>query len=99
MVTELTPEIIQALAPQWGYRDVRVIPGRGICALQYFMYTVGITYGHDGTGYSGRWCYPNMAEAKVAYDKWDGVGDPSGEWIKYKGVGGERSRIPDPYDD
>ena len=75
-----------------GYKHIREIPGRGLCGISIFMFTAGILYNLDESGYSGRWCYHSESEALHALDKWDGVGDPPGNWIKYKGEGGERSR-------
>lgn len=74
-----------------GYVGTREIPGRGVCALYKFMFTVGLVYGLDDTGYKGRWCYDNVTDALTALITWDGIGDPPGAWIKYKGEGGERS--------
>lgn len=75
-----------------GYLHVQEIPGRGICALCKYMYTVGIVWGLDDTGYKGRWCYSGLVQAAVALASWDGQGDPPLEWIKYKGEDGERTR-------
>lgn len=33
----------------------------------------------------------SVTNAVAALNEWDGNGDPSGDWIKYKGIGGERS--------
>ena len=74
-----------------GYFLVREIKGRGICALCRFAFTVGLVIGINSVGYYGRYCYDNLAEATKAIEEWDGTGDPSGDWIKYKGYGGERS--------
>jgi hypothetical protein len=57
------------------------------------MYTTGIVCGIDDTGYEGRWCYASIIAAAVAFDQWDGVGDPPLDWIKYKGRKEERSRV------
>lgn len=74
-----------------GYILVREIEGRGWCGIMPFLFTFGLCYGLDDTGYRGRWCYTTGVEAAVRLAEWDGVGDPSGNWIKYKGEGGERS--------
>jgi hypothetical protein len=87
MNEEVTIEEIQAE----GYFDVVQIPERGYCGLIFMMFTVGLAWNIDKVGYSGRYCYPNLLEARVALKEWDGKGDPSGNWIKYKGRGGERS--------
>lgn len=75
-----------------GYVGVREIPRQGVCACFRFMFTVGLVVGIDSMGYKGRYCYPGPGAALTALITWDGKGDPPGEWIKYKGEGGERSR-------
>jgi hypothetical protein len=80
-----------------GYTRLREIPGRGICGILKYIFTWGIVYGIDEWGYQGRWCYDNPIEPVVFLEEWNargGVGDPNGRWIKYKGEGGERSRVP-----
>lgn len=74
-----------------GYYDLREIEGRGVCGLYPFLFTVGLVCGLDESGYKGRWCYGNKVETITALRVWDGQGDPPYKWIKYKGVGGERS--------
>jgi len=64
---------------------LREIPGRGLCALFRFMFTVGLVYGIDEIGYVGRYCYSNLADAKKDLGIWDGKEDPPGDWIKHKG--------------
>jgi hypothetical protein len=57
------------------------------------LYTVGIQVSHsDGLYVFGRWCYPSYVGAKQALDQWNGVGDPPGEWIVRKGIGGADKR-------
>jgi hypothetical protein len=70
-----------------GYKNLRVIPGRGVCGLMGFAYTVGLVWGIDKNGYCGRWCYPRekAVQAVMALSVWNGVGDPPFEWLKYKG--------------
>ena len=80
-----------------GYFDLREVPNYGLCGLHRFAFTVGLVVGIDEHSYVGRYCYQSLMDARVALAVWDGVDDPSGEWIKYKGAGGERSRIPDIY--
>lgn len=87
---KLTEELKDQLSIE-GYTELQEIPGRGICGLYRFILTVGLVYGIDEIGYRGRWCYPSMTDAKLALALWSGKGDPSGEWIKYKGEGGEYS--------
>lgn len=73
-----------------GYFNVVEIEGRGICAVQKYLFTFGIVYGIDLIGYEGRWCYADYRVAILALSQWDGKNDPPYNWIKYKGKGGER---------
>lgn len=79
-----------------GYDNLVIVPGRGVCGILRMAFTTGLFIGLDYLGYYGRYCYHTKAEAVEALKNWDGQGDPGGEWIKYKGAGGERPRIPDP---
>jgi hypothetical protein len=74
-----------------GYYNIKEIPNKGLCALYRFAFTTGLVIGIHSIGYIGRYCYQLHADAVKAINEWDGVGDPSGNWIKYKGEGGERS--------
>lgn len=94
---ELTPELRDSLERD-GYSELRVIPGRGICGVIRMIFTTGLCHGLDEYSREGRWCYPTMSEAVIALNEWNGEGDPSGEWIKYKGRT-EYSRIPNESDD
>lgn len=75
-----------------GYFNIREIPTRGICGLSQFSFTCGLVIQMDEESYQGRYCYATLSEAKEAIENWNGEGDPPGNWIKYKGVGGDRSR-------
>jgi hypothetical protein len=39
----------------------------------------------DQTGYSSCIDYPDRASAEAALKAWDGLGDPPGPWLKWKG--------------
>ena len=82
-------ELIEYLKKE-DYTHFKVINGQ-LCALRRFMFTTGLVVGLDRIGYDGRYCYESHADAISALKDWHGVGDPSGGWIKYKGVGGDRS--------
>ena len=82
-------ELIEFLKEE-GYYDFRKVPNRGICSLRDFLFTTGIIIGLDEDSYLGRYCYSNQSEASEELKNWDGVGDPKGNCLKYKGVGGER---------
>lgn len=74
-----------------GYYNLRIVPGRGICGLMEFVYTIGLCEGLDEMGYQGRWCYDkkDILQSVIAITIWDGLNDPVGDWIKYKGYRGE----------
>lgn len=76
-----------------GYKELRKVPGKGICGIMSFMFTVGLCYGLTKFDYQGRYCYPNAYEALMSLKVWDGDGDPGGDWIKHKGYAGEWSKI------
>lgn len=71
------------------YRNLREINGRGACGLLRMAYTVGLFYGLNKEYYEGRYCFETWAEAEKSLNEWDGNGEPSGDWIKHKGVVGE----------
>ncbi len=76
-----------------GYKQLTEIPGKGLCGLFPFMYTVGLVVGLDKDGYKDRYCYPHShtALAILALKKWEMseepvTGDPDDPyWIKRKG--------------
>lgn len=76
---------------QNGYSFFVMVPGRGVCAVGRMAFTVGLFYGMDAQTYQGRYCYESLFEAIEALVQWDGNGDPTGDWVKHKGVGGEYS--------
>lgn len=87
---ELTNEVKKQLESE-GYTDLVEIPNNGICGLFNFIFTTGLVIGIDKDSYLGRYCYSHPIHALKALNRWDGKNDPSDDWIKYKGVGGERS--------
>lgn len=76
-----------------GYTYISEKEGLGVCAIMRFLFTYGLVIAIDSMGYSGRYCYGSEVEAVYAITQWDGVGDPPGKWIKYKGNGGERNNL------
>lgn len=70
-----------------GYAELVFIPGKGICGLRAFLYTIGLCHGLDKDGFSGRYCYPRQhaLDAVIALKLWDGTDHPIGNWVKYKG--------------
>jgi len=85
-------ELIKYLETE-GYKNIRDIPGRGLCGLREFIFTIGLCEGLTEHDYKGRWCYPKdlADEAIIAFLTWDGIGDPIGDWVKYKGMHEEYS--------
>jgi hypothetical protein len=77
----LTPQQAEHL----GYAFAKEIPGHGMCGILRMIFTTGLFHGLDEIGHQGRWCYHTQAEAIQALVRWDGSGDPPGDWIKYKG--------------
>ena len=75
-----------------GYIEYRAIPGRGLCAISEFMFTVGLVVGIKENSYHKRYCYSKpegILNAFVDLLTWDGEGDPKGSWVKCKGKDGE----------
>lgn len=73
-----------------GYTNITFIGGK-CYAIFRFIFTTGLVVGIDSVGYESRYCYHSHIDAVKALDEWDGTGDPSGNWIKQKGVNGDRS--------
>jgi hypothetical protein len=70
---------------QEGYSHF-TINSRGVCGIARMLFTVGIFYGLDHFGYTGRYCYKGLEEAIWSLGDWNGVTDPPGNWIKHKGL-------------
>ena len=77
------------LEPQ-GYINIRKMPDGSICAVIPYIYTGGLCFNVDFGGIGGRYCYEHLSEAVDALNKWDGEGDPPGNWIVKKGKGEDR---------
>lgn len=73
-----------------GYFEVRQMKNDEWISLFKMNYTYGLHVGMDEDGYRGRYCYERQIDAIIAAKEYEGVGDPVGLWIKYKGKGGER---------
>jgi hypothetical protein len=73
--------------------------GRHVHVVQ-MLYTAGLVVS-DPISLCHRWCYETRREARMAFDAWDGEGDPPGNWIKYKGPPRERhgpgSTVPEAF--
>ena len=58
-----------------GYTDIRIINGM-ICGISRFIYTCGVCYGLDETGYVGRYCFDSHQNAALFLKDWDGLATP-----------------------
>jgi hypothetical protein len=54
-----------------GYQNMCEIDGM-VCATMRFIYTVGVCYGIDSTGYRGRFCFESYQCAELFLKDWDG---------------------------
>lgn len=54
-----------------GYSNIHEIDGM-VCATLRFIYTVGVVYGIDWTGYRGRFCFESQQCAELFLKDWDG---------------------------
>ena len=90
----ISSELIQTLTEE-GYTHLREMTidathiKRGvrediIVGVRPYIFTGGIVIELDEVGYEERYCYATLTEAITALEAWDGVGDPSGDWIKHK---------------
>jgi hypothetical protein len=82
-------ELIKALTLD-GYYNFRLLPNYGLCCLKKYAFTTGLVIGLSKHSYFGRYCFTNEQEAMDSLKEWNGDGDPKGNWLKYKGIGGER---------
>ncbi len=69
-----------------GYYAIRILPDGRITGLYNFIFTIGLCYGLDETGYAGRYCFPKerSEEARAAALEWNGAGHPKGNWTAHK---------------
>jgi len=68
-------ELLEQTLAGHGYTELRVINGM-VCGLSRFIYTVGVCYGLDSTGYVGRYCFDTHQNASLFLKDWDGVSTP-----------------------
>lgn len=81
---------VRALSQMWvenGYLEIRQTDAGTWCALSRFNFTWALVVGLDESGYALRYCYEHQADASTALKSWNGIGHPSGPWIKCKGPG------------
>lgn len=65
----------QELYTNHGYTDLREINGM-TCGVMRFIFTCGVCYGLDDTGYVGRYCFDTHQNAELFLHDWDGVTNP-----------------------
>lgn len=86
----MTDEEFVITMRQNGYSYVHKLQNGEWLGVAQFIYTCGLCVGLTEYSYRGRYCYANVRDALFDASTWDGVGDPPGPWIKYKGEDGER---------
>lgn len=86
MVTLSVAEITK-ICEENGYKFPRWIEGVGWCALFRYGFNWSVLTVITSEGIQLRYCYEKYSEALKDLQTWDGVGDPSGDWIKAKGSG------------
>jgi hypothetical protein len=59
-----------------GYEHVREIDGLGFVGLSRFIFTVGVLWGLDESGYKGRFCFDTHMDAELFLREWDGTTYP-----------------------
>lgn len=73
-----------------GMVHARQLPDGRWIGVMRFLFTHGLCVDCDEYGYTGRYCYQSEGEALIAFATYTGAGDPVGDWVKYKGIDGER---------
>lgn len=58
-----------------GYTQLRHINGMA-CGVMRFIYTCGVCFGLDDTGYVGRYCFDTYQNASLFLKDWDGLSTP-----------------------
>jgi hypothetical protein len=83
-MTQTISSALLAVLKRNNYTNIKVLPDGTICALIENIYTTGIVIGLDEWSWKRRYCYEYEKDALEALDNWEGIGDPSGPWIKEK---------------
>lgn len=82
--SEAVDAMLAARLAALGYTHLCLKPGAGVCGVMPFLFTGGLVVGMAERSYKGRYCFETLSEAAAALKSWDGVGDPPGNWIKFK---------------
>lgn len=72
-----------------GYLNPKWLPDGRWAAVMKFMYTSAIIVGVECDmefGYSDRWCYHTLSDARKSLEEWDGEGEPQG-WHRHPSTG------------
>lgn len=64
-------ELLLATLEYHGYKNIRFVNNMH-CGIMRMIYTVGLFYGLDDTGYSGRFCFDTEQNAELFLETWDG---------------------------
>ena len=81
--------ILAYLKERENYLKFRQLEDGRLIGIMRMAFTTALVVNIDHVGYSGRYCYKIYADALEDFRTWDGVNDPEGEWLKYKGYGKE----------
>lgn len=74
---------------------LRRMPDGSVAGIVRFIFTYGIcSHMSETETYRGRWCHEQPAEAALAFYVWNGLSDPPGPWLKYKGGDGPERHNP-----
>lgn len=73
-----------------GYLSLKLMKNGEWVGVMRMNFTFGVFVGMDEDGYRGRYCYERQIDAMFAAKEYEGIGDPPGPWIKYKGSDGQR---------
>lgn len=81
------PACLHSVVQENGYSEVREVPGQGWCGLLPFLLTWAVVVDLTPEFYGRRYCYEHQGDAALALQSWNGIGHPSGPWIKCTGAG------------
>lgn len=85
-LTEMPDEVADHYEMFWHDENV------GVCGLHKLMFHYTVHVDMDHCGHRTRYCYAHPWLAVMAFDEWDGVGDPA-YWHKHPDTSRRRSEI------
>jgi len=94
-------EFLTYLLVDCNYPAAKILPdGEHYAAVMPQFYTHAVIAGQVGdiSGYDNRWCYDTLAEAVLAWNAWDGTGEPVG-WHRHPPSGRRIARADGEYDE